>query len=127
MSFDLTSIQQGDQSFMRDSAHALPNATTNYTAECVNLQPDKRMEKRYANFVVVYPASLGGNVTTSLYGSWDGGTTKVLLAAIKAASSTAGTYTAQIDLNQYPAPKYYVGFLAAANESSRTADIIVHA
>ncbi len=127
MGFTLTSVDQGYQAFMRETAHALPNATTNYTEELTILQPDITREKKYANFVVVYPSSLAGNLTTNLYASWDGGTTKVLMAAIKSASSTAGTYTAQIDLNQYPAPKYYIGFVAVGNESSRTAEIIVHA
>jgi hypothetical protein len=126
MSWTISSVRN-NQFALATETHTLPNATTNYTEKLEILAPDLKREKKYASFVVTYPGSLAGNITTNLYGAMTVGGAKVLLAVIKSASSTAGDYTAQIDLNAYPALEYYVGFIAAGNDAARSATLAVFA
>ncbi len=125
MSFVYSTPDLGGMSIADESAHALPNATTNLTERLLNLRPDPAKEKKYATFLVVYPSSLAGNLTAELVGRLTVGGPEVTLATLKSASSTAGNFSAVVDLNSVPALEYYVRFTAVGNESSRTARVTV--
>lgn len=102
---------------------ALPTSGTGYSSVIDNMKLKlSSKESKFVTFVCTPSAVSGTNLDVALYGSADrAGTTKYLLkdaivADLTSTSAIAGT----LDINQYPAPYYFIGFTVDVNESANT-------
>ena len=63
-----------------------------------------------------------------LYGSWDGGTTKVQMTTTTLWTAPSGSNPsafAKVDINQYPAPKLYIGQAAGTANSGTSGNLYI--
>jgi hypothetical protein len=105
-----------------EETYTLPaSATVGYSSEIDFAEPNLAVNNRFIAVTVNASAVSGTNLDIALYGAASSGGTKFLLKDTIVADITAtGTLAAPIDLNAYPAPFYYIGWTADANESANT-------
>jgi hypothetical protein len=115
-----------------EAAAALPaSATTEYSSVITFLPILRRAnEHEYATISATVSTVTGTNVDIGLYGSVTAaGTVKFLLLDAPIADFTTGasavTKCGTIDLKAYPAPYYFIGWTADANESANTIALTV--
>lgn len=122
MAFEKTTVNK--LLLSQDTAVALGNTTTTYTAEIDFLHPDNRKANVYVSFYFAASTVSGTNIDVALYGAFSSGGTKVLLkdAVVADITSTAAA-VGVLDINQYPAPYYYLGFTTDADETLNTMDV----
>ncbi len=117
----------GDWIVASELAVELPaSATTEYTSVIDWIFPDNKIANRYVYFALNASAVSGTNLDISLYGSMTSGGTKLQLLDAAIADITAtGLVTGKVDLNAYPFPYYFIGWLADGDESANTIDAYV--
>jgi len=110
--------------YVQETGIVMPtSATTTYSSDIApSFAPNSKFEKRNAGIVVQMSELPAANVEINLFGSIDGGTTKV-----KITPSALGTLTtaviavgATVDMNFYPFPYIYVGFTSSGSETGKT-------
>lgn len=106
------------------TAVALPgSATTEYSSVINFLKPRCDGTNQYITFVGTVSAISGTNADIALYGSkTSAGTTKYLLkdAIVADLTNSAKVAAGVVDINAYPAPYYFIGWTADANEAANT-------
>jgi len=82
---------------------------------------------RYITISAVASAVTGTNIDVSLWGAFTSGGTKFLLldAPIADLTNAAKSAGGSVNIEAYPAPYYFIGMLADANESSNTVTLNV--
>jgi len=99
-----------------------PASSTVYTSEIDFLKMDPTKESKNVTFVGVMDDDAVGEVGIDLYGAFETGGTKFLLKSDVFTAFAIGA-TAQnmragvVDLNDYPAPYYYLGTTTVATET----------
>jgi len=113
--------------YAREDNITLPSsATTGYSSEIDFLQPRLKNNNFYVNFSAKASAVSGTNIDIALYGANESGGTKYLLLDAVVADLTDGTIKQNvIDLNQYPAPYYYLAYTTDADESANTIEFVI--
>lgn len=107
--------------------YTLPASAINgYSTEIDHVGPNLTNNNRWITASFNASAVSGSNLDIQLYGAMTTGGTKFLLKDTLVTDIAAtGTVAALIDLNAYPAPFYYLSWLADANESANTIDVKV--
>lgn len=117
--------QNSDLTLQYEKSVTLPaSATTEYSDE-LEFFPDKAgyTQKRVITVGLQASAVSGTNIDIGLYADFEDGGTKVLLLDALVADLTDGTLTAgTVDLNDYPARAYYIGWTTDVDESANTID-----
>ena len=107
-----------------DAAVALADTTTTYSGRFPSsAKPDLSRATRYVVIGCNATAVTGTNLDVSLYGSDTlGGAVKFSLldAVVADLTATGWVWSVPIDLNAYPAPYYYIGFLSDVDEVANT-------
>lgn len=125
MAFDNESIgKENNVLLQKEEGVALPGSATTEYSSALDLEMDPEKQDRFVTIGVQASAVSGTNLDIGLYGDFEEGGSKVLLKDAIVADVTDGTFAAgQVDLNEYPARKYYVGWTADGDESSNTIDV----
>jgi hypothetical protein len=92
-----------------------------------SLKPNFELQNRRISVAVRVSAAVNAGTRVGLFGSFEeGGTIVQVQAAIFGANApgTAWSY-ATVDLNASPMPYYYIGIVAAADDSAKTLDLVV--
>lgn len=119
----------GNEMLVAHEQYTLPaSATIGYSTEIDFASPQRNTESRNVTFAFNASAVSGTNLDIALYGAYESGGTKFLLKDAVVADITAtGVSAGVIDLNDYPAPYYYLAWTADADESANTIDVWVMA
>jgi len=98
------------------------SATIGYSSEINAIKPKLDGTVQNVGFSLTPTAVTGTNLDIALYGANKAGGTKYLLKDALVADLTVDgeKVTGFIDVNQYPAPFYYVAWTADANESANS-------
>lgn len=116
---------------IKRETYTLPgSATTGYSSVIPDLLPNLANETRSITVVCTASAISGTNIDVSLYGSADeAGTVKYQLldAVVADVTNSAKIKVGTVDLNDYPAPYYFIGWLADTNESANTVTVEIFA
>lgn len=125
MAFDNESIgKQNNILLQKEEGITLPASATTEYSSALDLEMDPDKQDRFITIAVNPSAVTGTNLDIALYGDFEEGGTKVQLKdAIVADVTDSGLVAGQVDLNEYPARKYYVGWTADVNESANTIDV----
>jgi hypothetical protein len=103
------------------------SATVGYGSEIDFLKLDPENNNRYISVLCSASAVTGTNLDIALYGAHTSGGTKFLLvdAIVADITNSAKTAGGRVDLNAYPAPYYYIGWTADADESANTITVSI--
>lgn len=100
------------------------SATYAYSSVIDFLKPKVDGKNRYVTLWASASAVSGTNIDISLWGSLTATGTKYLLTdapgSIADITNAAKTAAGRFDIEAYPAPYYWIGMLADANESANT-------
>lgn len=123
----LTGKFKKTMAFAKETKITLPSsATTEYSSEIDFLKPNLKNNNYYVTFGANASAVSGTNIDIALYGADVSGGTKYLLKDALVADITAtGRVSAVVDLNQYPAPYYYIAHTSDVDESANTIDYFI--
>ena len=103
---------------------ALPGDTTETYSEVIKgFTPNLKNESRNVTIVCTPSAVSGTNIDIALYGSkTEAGTSKFLLKDAVVADLTvdAKAVAGVVDLNDYPAPYYFISFICDTDESANS-------
>jgi len=114
---------------LMSESYTLPSsATTGYSTVIKEVGPDSSKETQNVTFTFLTSALSTGNLDMQLWGSdTEAGTTKFLLkdTIVTDIVNGDGTSACVIDLNDYPAPYYFIGWLAAGDEDANTITVKV--
>lgn len=99
----------------------LPSSATTEYSEALDFYPDKTKNDRIITLGLQASAVAGTNLDIGLYGDFTEGGDKVLLSdAVVADITDTSLGAGTIDLNEYPARNYYIGWTSDGDESSNT-------
>lgn len=103
------------------------SATYAYSSVIDFWKPKQDGKSRYVTIFGEASAVTGTNIDVSLWGAYTSGGTKFLLldAPIVDLTNAAKTAGGSINLEAYPAPYYYIGMLADADEHLNTVTLNV--
>jgi len=98
------------------------SATTGYSSEIDFFSFDSSLAEKKVTVILNASAVTGANLDISLHGAWEAGGSKVELVAdgLVTDITATGNNIDILDLNAYPMPYYYIGWLAAEDESANT-------
>lgn len=100
------------------------SATYAYSSAIDSWKVKRDGKSRYVTIFAEASAVSGTNIDISLWGAYTSGGTKFLLldapGSIADLTNSAKTAAGRIDIEAYPAPYYFIGMLADANESANT-------
>lgn len=100
------------------------SATYAYSSAIDCWKVKRNGQSRYVTIFAEASAVSGTNIDISLWGAYTSGGTKFLLldapGSIADLTNSAKTAAGRIDIEAYPAPYYFIGMLADANESANT-------
>ena len=108
---------------VKTEAKTLPgSATTEYSSVIDDLLPNMANETRTITIVMTASAISGTNADIGLYGAATPTGTKYLLldAVVADVTNAAKVKIGTVDLNDYPAPYYFIGWTSDADESANT-------
>jgi len=122
---------QNDLGGYKEETITLPSsATIGYSSAIEFLKPRCDGTNQYVTIVAVASAVSGTNVDISLYGAQTSVGTKYLLVdapgSIADITNAAKAASGVINLNAYPAPYYFIGMTADANESANSMSLYIH-
>jgi hypothetical protein len=103
------------------------SATIGYTSE-IDFLKAVDDSARYISVVCTASAISGTNVDVSLHGTDTTGGTKFTLVSdtvVADITNSAKTAGAALNLAAYPAPYYYIGLTADADESANTMTVVI--
>ena len=102
------------------------SATTAYSSEINFLRFDNTKDSVNATIFITVDAVTGTNIDIALYGAYQSGGTKyLLLDALVADITGAENVAASIDINDYPAPFYYIAWTTDVDESTNTIGLAI--
>lgn len=115
------------QTYQTELGINLPaSATTEYSSEINFLKFDNSKDSVNATIFITVSAVTGTNLDIALYGAYQSGGTKyLLLDALVPDITGAENVAASVDINDYPAIFYYVGWTADVNESANTIGLAI--
>jgi hypothetical protein len=109
--------------------YTLPASAANGFSSVIDfINPERTHETNWASFKFHPSAITGDNLDIALYGSdTSAGTNKYLLLDALVADLTADdtVIAGAIDMNLYPAPYYFLAWLAPGDESANTISVSV--
>lgn len=113
---------QNDVPQYKELTIALGDTTTTYSSEIDFIRPCLDQEHMWVAFIAHPTAITHTNLDVCLYGTWTTGGTKVTLKDAIIADLTADDtpVVGLVDMNLYPCPYYYVGFLSDGDEAANT-------
>lgn len=116
-----TKTSQNDMLKATETSTLPSSATTEYSSEINFLKVNPEHASKKVIMLIAASAVSGTNLDIALYGAKSEGGTKYLLLDAIVADITDTTQGVKIlDLNAYPAPYYYIGWTADADESDNT-------
>jgi hypothetical protein len=115
--------RNSDLALQYEKGVTLPSSATTEYSEELEFFPNKSNNDRIITVGIQASAVSGTNLDIGLYADFEEGGDKVLLSDTLVADVTDGTFAAgTVDLNEYPARAYYIGWTADADESANTID-----
>ena len=122
----LVNKTQNGMGYLYESKTLPSSATVGYSSEINAIKPKLDGSVQNVGFALKASAVSGTNLDIALYGAMKSGGTKFLLKdAVVADITTSAKAIGYVDVNQYPAPFYYIGWTADANESANTIELEV--